>query len=182
MRHWDRRLLPAALALAAAGAAAQEPAPSPAGEGARIVLADPARGFDRPAPGLTLDVSTSAAIAGPASERDLSESAPSLDLRLNPADVDSYLASKDYEQLTDHYFRKNPVGAGKQFKKLGTAAVAALIKLGQDELLDELGERAAEFTEKLPAGEAAAVGLGAQALEVGAQLGEVAALAKPISK
>lgn len=132
----------AALALSGASALAQQAAPvtlrlAPADSN---VMAPPSavRGFDAPAPALTLQPAAPDALAlrGLAPGQDLTDGHVLLDRApLAAADTDSYFATKEFQDKDQTIERKGHMSAGKQFAGVGEAAAANLALSGLGTLI-----------------------------------------------
>jgi len=180
MMRWDPRFVLSGLAggmLATSGALGQDAVLRVGPDAGIAVPGNPTRGFDAPAPLLTLDLSGRAAVAGLAPGQDLRGSAAPTELRLSAADTDSYLNSKDYQQILSHYFPKKSPSAGQQFSGLGKAAVTALVREAKHEVVDSLKQ---EVDDRIDAGALPPVtALGLEALSDVTELGVAL---KPLTK
>jgi hypothetical protein len=129
------------------GALAQEAGPpdrSVFSVGPNVVVAtlsNPTRGFDAPEPSYRFDLTAPVTITGLGPGEDLRGSEAPGDPRLTAAELDSYMNSKEYQQLTDHYYSRSPIAPGAQFADLGKAMGTAVVRLGTGSLNDRLEQR-----------------------------------------
>lgn len=151
-----RKLITIALAGLALGAAnsalADDASPAEAGN-APSVRVDPGaalsavpgrpapsttlRGFDHPKPALVLNAGGTDSLTGLAPGQDLVGDGGIGGAYLSPADRDTYLATKEYQDKTQITVRGGSRSAGKQFAGAGKAAVLGLALNGANSLISK---------------------------------------------
>jgi hypothetical protein len=163
------------------GALAEE-APAPEHKSSNVgpsaagaTLPDPTRGFDPPAPTYKFDLMTPVTIIGLGPGEDLRGTEAPIVARLTSAELDAYINSNDYRQLTGHYYSRTAIAPGTQFLDLGKALGGALVNLGAESLNDSVDQRL--YTE-IDAGRLAPID--AVGVNAGFHAAEIALAAAPV--